>query len=197
VKQQIPLNRDGLPVWNSFFKFFESYVDFFYADENKVKEDVELERFWLNVELRGEINARKPYGLPKLSKKSLVDYLTHLAFTATAGHELNGTIIQCVNSPKAGAFRIRTEKDEADIQSFVQNMILFGLTGAPRPKFMQDWSHLLPDKSEVKTMYTILRNDLAEVTDKVDKANKTVPCPERPKICQSFNPEHFETSVSI
>ena len=198
VEQQIPLNRDGLPVWNAFLKFFESYVDFFYPDENKVTEDVELGAFWKNVELRGEFGALKPYGLPNLSKKSLIDYLTHLAFTATAGHELNGTLIQCVDSPKAGAFRIRPEKDEADIQSSVQNLILFGLTGAPRPKLDQDWSHLLPEKvKEVKEMYTNLKNDLKDVSEKVDIANETVPCPERPKICQSFNPKHFETSVSI
>ena len=197
MQQQIPLNRDGLLVWNAFKKFFESYVEFYYPDENKVKIDVELGQFWLNVDKRGEFGADVPYGLPNLSKKSLVDYLTHLAFTATAGHELNGTIIQCVDDPKGGAFRIRPDTDEADIQSFVQNLILFGLTGAPRPKLDQDWSHLLPDESEVKKMYTNLGSDLKEISGKVDEANKTVPCPERPKICQSFNPKHFETSVSI
>ena len=197
MEEQIPLCTDGLPVWTAFLKFFESYVDFFYPDENKVTTDVELRRFWLNVDLRGEFNARKPYGLPQLSKQSLIEYLAHLAFTVTAGHELNGTIVQYLLSPKAGALKIRPEKDEADIQSFVQGLIVIGLAGAPQPKLMEDWSHLLPDESEVKTMYTSLKDDLMEISVKIDKANETVPCPGRPKICQSFNPKHFETSVSI
>jgi hypothetical protein len=197
MEEQIPLCTDGLPVWDAFLKFFESYVDFFYPDENKVTTDVELRRFWLNVDLRGEFNACKPYGLPKLSKKSLVDYLTHLAFTVTAGHELNGTIVQYLLTPKAGAMKLRPDKDEADIQTFIQDLILIGLTGAPQPKLMEDWSHLLPDESEVKTMYTNLKDDLVAIAVKVDEANETVPCPGRPKICQSFNPKYFETSVSI
>ena len=99
-------------------------------------------------------------------------------------------------SPKAGAFKLRPEKDEADIQAYIQDLILIGLTGAPRPKLKEDWSHLLPDNSEVTKMYTNLKDDLMEVSVKVDKANKNLG-PGRPKICQSFNPEHFETSVSI
>lgn len=196
MEKQIPLCTDGLPVWDAFLKFFQSYVDFFYPDEDKVTTDIELRRFWLNVDLKGEFDARKPYGLPKLSKKSLVDYLTHLAFTVTAGHELNGTIVHYLLSPKAGAFKLRPEKDEADIQAYIQDLILIGLTGAPRPKLKEDWSHLLPDNSEVTKMYTNLKDDLMEVSVKVDKANKNLG-PGRPKICQSFNPEHFETSVSI
>ena len=197
MEQQIPLNRDGRPIWDAFTKYFENYVDLFYPDENKLIMDVELRQFWLNVDTRGGFGARKPYGLPKMSKKSLIEYLTHLAFTVTAGHELNGTIVQYVISPKAAAFKIRAEKDEADIQCFVQNLILFGLTGAPRPKFMENWSHLLPDKPEVERIYKNLQEDIMAISVKVDEANASVPCPDRPRVCQSFNPKHFETSVSI
>ena len=197
MEKQIPLCTDGLPVWDAFLKFFESYVGFFYPDESNITTDVELRRFWLNVDLKGEFNARQPYGLPQLSKKALVEYLTHLAFTVTAGHELNGTIVQYLMSPKAAAIKLRPGKDEADIQTFVQDLVLIGLTGAPRPKLNEDWLHLLPNKSEVKTMYANLKTNLKEVSAKVDKANETVPSSGRPKICQSFNPKHFETSVSI
>ena len=197
MEKQIPLCTDGLPVWEAFLKFFESYVGFFYPDESSITTDVDLRRFWLNVDLKGEFNARQTYGLPQLSKKALVEYLTHLAFTVTAGHELNGTIVQYLMSPKAAALKLRPGKDEADIQTFVQDLILIGLTGAPRPKLNEDWLHLLPNKSEVKKMYADLKTDLKEVSTKVDKANEAVPSSGRPKICQSFNPKHFETSVSI
>ena len=92
MEEQVPICTDGRPVWDAFFKFFKGYIDHFYPDENSVTIDVELRRFWTNVDLRGEFGAKKPYGLPKLSKKHLTEYLTHLAFSVTAWHELNGII---------------------------------------------------------------------------------------------------------
>ena len=41
---------------------------------------------------------------------------------------------------------------------------------------------LLPNKSEVAKMYTNLKDDIMEVSFKVDKANKTLG-PGRPKVC--------------
>ena len=100
LKEQIPLYTDGLPLWDAYLKFFENYVNFFYKEENSIDEDVQLQDFWTNVNLRGEFGSKKPYGLPKLNKKSLAEYLAHLAFTVTAGHELNGMVVQYGLSPK-------------------------------------------------------------------------------------------------
>ena len=67
---------------------------------NSINEDVQLRDFWTNVNLRGEFESKKPYGLPELNKKSLAEYLAHLAFTVTALHELNGSVVQYGLSPK-------------------------------------------------------------------------------------------------
>ena len=67
---------------------------------NSINEDVQLRDFWTNVNLRGEFGSNKPYGLPELNKKSLAEYLAHLAFTVTAWHELNGSVVQYGLSPK-------------------------------------------------------------------------------------------------
>ena len=100
LEEQIPLCTDGLPLWDAYLKFFENYVDFFYKEENSIDEDVQLQDFWTNVNLRGEFGSKKPYGLPKLNKKSLTEYLAHLAFTVTAWHELNGSVVHYLLSPK-------------------------------------------------------------------------------------------------
>ena len=73
-------------------KYFKGYVDHFYPEEKSVTLDVELRHFWTSVDLRGGFGAEEKYGLPELSKKHLIDYLTHLAFNVTVGHELNGKL---------------------------------------------------------------------------------------------------------
>ena len=62
---------------------------------------------------------------------------------------------------------------------------------------MQDWSHLLPDHQKVKGFYDELKKELGEIIQKIDGENAKVPTPERPKICESFNPKYLEVSVSI
>ena len=71
------------------------------------------------------------------------------------------------------------------------------MTGGTQPKLMEDWSHLLPDQPEIKKVYNDFKDELNEISKRIDEANATVPCSERPKICQSFNPKYLETSVSV
>ena len=94
---------------------------------------------------------------------------------------------------------MRPDEDETDVQMFVQNLVLFGLTSGEWPKLMHDWSHLLPDDPVVKKIYKELKDELSEISKRIDedndKANATNP--RRPKVCESFNPKHLETSVSF
>ena len=53
-------------------------------------------------------------------KDNLVEYLTHLAFSVTAWHEIVGTLTQYVIPPNGFGFSIRPGKAELDVQSFVQ-----------------------------------------------------------------------------
>ena len=62
---------------------------------------------------------------------------------------------------------------------------------------MSDWKHLLPNHPEVHQMHDDLMNDLQQISDQVDALNNTVPCNNRPIVCQSFNPKFLETSVSV
>ena len=53
-------------------------------------------------------------------KDNLVEYLTHLAFSVTAWHEIVGTLTQYVIPPNGFGFSIRPGKAVLDVQSFVQ-----------------------------------------------------------------------------
>ena len=196
LEKQIPMCIDGRLIWDAFFRFFKRYVDFFYSDDNAVAINAELRDFWECVDLKGEFGSKKLYGLPKLTKTTLAEYLSHLAFNVTACHELNGNAIPYSISPKGGAMKIRADSNKADVQSYVQGLILIGLTGNPEPLLMENWAHLLPNYPEVTRLYIDLKHDLYEIMDRVDEANAIVPSPSRPRICQSFNPKYMACSVS-
>ena len=87
---QIPYTSDALPIWKAFKQFFHGFVELYYEKEEDVETDQELKDFWVKIQYRGNLegNDQLPtYGLPELSKESLKNYLTHLAFSATAWHE--------------------------------------------------------------------------------------------------------------
>ena len=89
------------------------------------------------------------------------------------------------------------KRQKIDLCMKLNFSIFIGLTGGTQPKLMEDWSHLLPDQPEVKKVYNELKDELNEISKRIDEANATVPCSERPKLCQSFNPKYLETSVSV
>ena len=94
-----------------------SYVDFIYKEDEAIIEDGELKDFWECVDLRGNLGSPWRYGLPDLSRESLVNYLTHVAFYVTAWHEHVGTIVHYVLPPAKGmGLKIRPAKEENDVQ---------------------------------------------------------------------------------
>jgi hypothetical protein len=66
IGSKIPLCTDAPLIWNAFLKFFQSYVDIFYADDESVASDKELIEFWECVDLRGRFGSPWRYGLPTL-----------------------------------------------------------------------------------------------------------------------------------
>lgn len=198
---QIPLCTDALPVWNAFSKYFTSYVDTFYEEDDSVTSDMELAKFWECVDSRGNFGSPWKYGLPRLTRKALVDYLTHLAFNVTAWHEHVGNIITYLLPPNilhSFGFKLRPGIEVADVQALIQSLCIAGITGLRNPKLMSNWKHLLPrNNPRVEKAYNELMVDLQKISEDVDTANATAPCPNRPRICQTFNPKFFETSVSV
>ena len=66
IGSKIPLCTDAPLIWNAFLKFFQSYIDTFYADDDSVASDKELIEFWECVDLRGKFDSPCRYGLPNL-----------------------------------------------------------------------------------------------------------------------------------
>ena len=96
-----------------------SYIDFFYKEDEAITEDGELKDFWECVDLRGNLGSPWRYGLPDLSRESLANYLTHVAFYVTAWHEHVGNIVHYVLPPAKGmGLKIRPEREENDVQVF-------------------------------------------------------------------------------
>ena len=66
IGSKIPLCTDAPLIWNAFLKYFHSYIDIFYADDESVASDKELIEFWECVDLRGKFGSPCRYGLPTL-----------------------------------------------------------------------------------------------------------------------------------
>ena len=130
-------------------------------------------------------------------KSLFIDYSTHVAFTVTAWHEHVGTVVHYFLPPNGLGFKIRPGKESLDVQAFVQSLCLIGLTGLKNPMIMSNWKHLLPDRPDVKKLHDELMEDLQKIVEEVDKLNSNVPNPKRSRVCQTFNPKFFETSVSV
>ena len=80
IGSKIPLCTDAPLIWNAFLKFFQSYIDIFYADDESVASDKELIEFWECVDSRGKFGSPWPYGLPTLEYRNqeiLLQYSTH------------------------------------------------------------------------------------------------------------------------
>ena len=101
----LPLDEDGRLVWKNFLDFFASYVEVFYPEDGaKVEDDDELKAYWESLERASThtVDGRhNGYGLPPLSKKTLIEQLTHTAFWVTGIHEVSGSVVEMFESPRA------------------------------------------------------------------------------------------------
>jgi hypothetical protein len=102
----LPLDKDGRLVWQNFLDFFAAYVEVFYPEDGaKVEDDPELNAYWASLERASTMNKDSGqyngYGLPALSKKTLIEQLTHTAFWVTGIHEVSGSVVEMFESPRA------------------------------------------------------------------------------------------------
>lgn len=136
------------------------------------------------------------FGLPKLSKQTLKDQLTHILFYVTAYHEVAGSNIDQLMDPYFGS-KIKPGQTMQDVQGFVQNVSLSCLTGLKMPALYNDWKmvFLRDDISRYNAaceLHDKFQADLRNVSAAVKKRNKT-----RKYSVSYFDPEHFECSISL
>lgn len=191
-----PMCADGLLVWGAFHKFFTDYIHEFYPDDQSVTNDEELPKYWLSINTKGGHGTPHKYGLPELSKKNLVNQMTHHAFWATCWHEFVGDIVQYLTTPEGLATKIVEGRETMDVQTFVQGLCLISLTGTRQPELLEDFSHLLPE-GRAREFQKELSAELQRIADVIDAKNKTVPCETRRREANAFNPRCFACSVSV
>lgn len=195
VKGSLPIFEDGLPVWNALHEFYAGYVDLYYASDQAVQADEELQAYW-------RFQCVPPYAkhmLP-LSKAALAEQLTQAVFDVTAFHELVGHVVGLVSDPRGCFMQMRPGANMADQQHLVQVLALAASTGSPMPRFLDDWSWLLdlgrnaPQNhfNEAKALWVKLRDRLLELSSEIQRRNAG-----RPQHFCQFDPQHFETSVSL
>ena len=138
---------------------------------------MELAEFWECVDSRGNFGSPWRYGLPRLSKKALVDYMTHLAFNVTAWHEHVGNIITYLLPPNilhSFGFKLRPGIEVVDVQALIQSLCIAGITGLRNPKLMSNWKHLLPrNNPRVEKAYNELMLDLQRISESVDSSSSS------------------------
>ena len=64
-----------------------------------------------------------------MNKKSLIDYLTHIAFGATVWHEIVGNVAPYVLPPYGLTLKLYPGKEQADIQGYIQGLNIVSFTG--------------------------------------------------------------------
>eukprot|EP00947_MAST-08B_sp_MAST-8B-sp1_P004011 g4011.t1 len=103
----LPLVEDGRKLEKVIKDYVTAFVDMFWSGNAAVGADEALNKFWDAVDKYHGGGAT--YGLPGLTKDTLIDYLTHVIFTVTAIHEVCGNVAEYTTFSGASA-RIYTKE---------------------------------------------------------------------------------------
>lgn len=127
IARNLPYKQDGEGLWTVIHSYVYDYLSVFYTDDAAVLADDDAVQYYHHyVHPAAWID----YGVPPLSKDSLVDLLTHSIFWVTGGHELVGGLVQYALCPNGLVSRIGPNNvSEGDIDSFYIALSLLGLTG--------------------------------------------------------------------
>jgi hypothetical protein len=126
VAATLPLIQDGKALNAVIRKYVSHYVSAYYKDNAAVLADKDIHTYWAHY---GSLPLWPSYGLPALSKETLIDQITHSIFGVTGMHELLGSIVEYLDSPGGLGCKIAPGKAEVDVQSFFQQLSLIALTG--------------------------------------------------------------------
>jgi hypothetical protein len=196
-----PYAVDGLRLWACMERYVAGMIDVFYPDEATLAADDEVAAFWASFETQFQT----PWGLPALTRKSLVALVTDLVFQVTAQHELVGSIGEYLRTPHGLLTKLAPGASEGDVQSTCQSLILISLTGIHKPALQGDWSHIFHGMDgawgarrheRVLGCVELFQADLTACAEAIDDANR-VRVREMGLPFVAFHPRNLLTSVSI
>jgi len=197
-KQELPLFKFGLKVWNVLHRFYKAYVDIYYQDDRAVQIDPHLQKYW-----RFQCTPQLRNGLPRLSKAALADQMTHACFYVTAYHQVAGDVVQYITTPTGMFFQIREGQTMADAEMLANTMTLTASTGRQMPLLTEDWSHILDltngqawsqhsTFTKAKSAWQEMQDGLRQVSKECQDWNNT----QKVKFTE-MDPIAFECSTSI
>jgi hypothetical protein len=183
---KLPFYQDGLELYDIFFSFFERIVPSTDAD---VANDAAIQTFWrLLVEYTESADLKNA----ELTRTVLLETLATFCFHVTAQHEQVGSIVEHMETPLHGGFRMTHNAVQVDKQSYIGGMLLLAMTTLNTPplqsKFAEYWGE---NEKEVASWQT-LQDELVELSKRVDERNKT-----RRFSFESANPRFLECAVSV
>jgi hypothetical protein len=199
AKAEIPLYTDGLRAWQSLYRFYSGYVDVYYADDQAVRADEDLQEYWTF-----RCVPQFTQGLPPLSKKALATQLTDSVFYVSAYHQYVGDVIRYFKSPSNMCWQIREGHEIADARSLTLAMAIACRTMRDMPEFNDPWffpnwkQHLqLPGNSlqvqqRINLLLDTLERDLKVCQQEIDAKSAS-----RVRPCRGSRPEFWACSVSL
>lgn len=190
-----PWAIEALALYNVIRNFVEDYL-VCYATPMEIQADPELEDFWKQL----QENAPPSMVFPKHSHEGLVDIVTQFIWTVTGLHEAVGTVHEYVLDPTFMGTKLRAGAEISDVQSSIQYLLILALTGLEMPALLDigDCREIFAGDYRGREVFArfsgALRLLMAEMDQRnaLRQANREYPWP-----CQSFNPRHLETAVSI
>jgi hypothetical protein len=189
-----PWWTDAVALHEVLHAFVDDFVGQYAADDHAVRGDADLAAFWQALQ-GGRI------GLPvELSRQALVDVLAWFAWTVTGLHEAVGNVIEVILDPTFAATKIRPGREEGDVQSSLQAMIVVALTGLEMPQLTQlgEAERVFGADRRGRGAFARLQQALAALSARMDAANaRRAADPVRPWPFRAFDPRNLETSVSI
>lgn len=199
--QRFPWAADALALYEVIHAFVVDYLDVYgtgadgRATEADVVDDPHIKRFWSHLD-----TAPKTMSFPVLSKEALVAVLAQFIWSVTGLHEAVGTVHEYVLDPTFMATKIRPGREMADVQSSMQCLFIIALTGLQMPKLMDvgDAAGIFDADHRGRDAFRRFHDELAKLSARIDAANDPAgDGPRRPWPCETFNPKHLETGVSI
>ena len=183
-----PLAEDGLALYEVFRRFVLDYVHLYFATDDDVSSDAELEAWW------SALGPVRVDDRPLRTTTQLVDAVTAFVFSVAALHEHMGALSEYLVDPGFVSGRLRSGSVMGDVQGTVLSMLLMSGSGLAQPALMSDFSHLLPREraDEALAVYQTYRESLATLSEEISRRNGR-----RKHPYESMNPSKLKCSVSI
>ena len=186
---------DALALYNVIRAFVLEYIGLYAPTDEALEGDVALIAFWSHLQ-----SAPPTVKFPGRSKAAIVDLLAQFIWSVTGLHEAVGTVNEYVIDPTFMGTKIRPGREMSDVQASMQYLLVMALTGLGMPRLMDvgDAAGVFDADHVGRGAFQRFHEALEKLSAQNDAANeRRMSHPSRKWPCETFNPKHLETGVSI